>query len=150
MEDSLSVQHNATGTTTSVLVVEDDAGLCFALEQGLLAEGFDVQVATDATEGLELAAAFEPDVILLDWMLPEGLGGPRTCEQMRRAAPAARVVMLTGLDDVRDQRAALQAGAAAYLRKGLPLAEIASTVRRVLPSGRFDRRRERRSPDPMG
>lgn len=131
--------------TASVLVVEDDAGLCFALEQGLLAEGFNVQVATDATEGVELAAALEPDVILLDWMLPEGLGGPRVCEQMREAAPTSRVVMLTGLDDIRDQRAALRAGAAAFLRKGVDLAEIASTVRRVLPTGRFQRQAEPQS-----
>jgi DNA-binding response OmpR family regulator len=142
------VHPHGAGETATILVVEDDAGLCFALEQGLLAEGFDVQVATDATEGLELAAALEPDVVLLDWMLPEGLGGPRTCEQMREAAPASRVIMLTGLDDLRDQRAALEAGAVAFLRKGLPLSEIASTVRRVLPTGRFERAPERQAPDP--
>ena len=129
-----------TGTAiASVLVIEDDAGLCFALEQGLLHEGFDVTVATDAQEGLELAAETTPDLVLLDWMLPGGPGGPKTCERLRELAPDARVVMLTGLDDVRDQRAALEAGAAAFLRKGVGLEEIADTLRRVLPTGRFAR-----------
>ena len=139
------MRHDGSADTPSVLVIEDDTRLCFALEQGLLAEGFAVHVATDATEGLELASVLEPDVILLDWMLPEGLGGPKTCERLRTAAPRARVVMLTGLDDVRDQRAALQAGAAAFLRKGVTLAEIATTVRRVLPTGRFERGTRTRS-----
>jgi DNA-binding response OmpR family regulator len=131
--------HPQTKTIASVLVIEDDAGLCFALEQGLLHEGFDVSVATDATEGLELAAETAPDVVLLDWMLPGGPGGPETCTRLQQVAPDARVVMLTGLDDVRDQRAALEAGAAAFLRKGVPLDEIAGTLRRVLPTGRFAR-----------
>ena len=129
-----------TGTAiASVLVIEDDTGLCFALEQGLLHEGFDVVVATDATEGLELAAETQPDLVLLDWMLPGGQGGPATCARLNELAPDARVVMLTGLDDVRDQRAALEAGAAAFLRKGVALEEIAHTLRRVLPTGRFAR-----------
>ena len=128
-----------TTAIASVLVIEDDASLCFALEQGLLHEGFDVTVATDAHEGLELAQEVEPDLVLLDWMLPGGLGGPKTCEQLRELAPKARVVMLTGLDDVRDRRAALEAGAAAFLRKGVPLSEIADTLRRSLPTGRFAR-----------
>ena len=125
--------------TVSVLVVEDDAGLCFALEQGLLHEGFDVMVATDAEEGIELAAEIEPDCVLLDWMLPHGHGGPATCRALQAAAPRARVVMLTGLDDLRDQRAALEAGAAAFLRKGVSITEIAQTLRRVLPTRRFSR-----------
>lgn len=128
-----------TTTVASVLVIEDDAGLCFALEQGLLHEGFDVTVATDGQEGLELAQEIEPDLVLLDWMLPGGVGGPRTCRDLHELCPKARVVMLTGLDDVRDQRAALDAGAAAFLRKGVALEEIAATLRRVLPSGRFAR-----------
>src|SRR5690242_2315866 len=128
-----------TTAIASVLVIEDDTGLCFALEQGLLHEGFDVTVATDATEGLELAAETQPDLVLLDWMLPGGQGGPKTCERLNDVAPQARVVMLTGLDDLRDQRAALEAGAAAFLRKGVALEEIADTLRRVLPTGRFAR-----------
>jgi len=129
----------ARTTIVSVLVIEDDTSLCFALEQGLLHEGFDVMVATDAAEGLELAREIEPDVILLDWMLPGGHGGPETCRHLCEVAPNARVVMLTGLGDVRDQRAALEAGAAAFLRKGVALGEIAQTLRRVLPTGRFRR-----------
>jgi DNA-binding response OmpR family regulator len=135
----VSPDHTHIRTIASVLVIEDDASLCLALEQGLLHEGFDVTVATDAVEGLELAAETAPDLVLLDWMLPGGHGGPATCAQLQLVAPGARVVMLTGLDDVRDQRAALEAGAAAFLRKGVPLDEIATTLRRLLPTGRFAR-----------
>ena len=126
-------------TTATVLVVEDDASLCFALEQGLLSEGFDVLCAADATEAVELAGATEPDLVLLDWMLPDGQGGPHTCRALLSAAPGARVVMLSGLDDVRDQRAALEAGAVTFLRKGVAIEEIAATLRRALPSARFTR-----------
>jgi two-component system nitrogen regulation response regulator GlnG len=80
-----------SAATTTVLVVEDDATLCYALEQGLLPEGFDVVVATDATEGFELAAEIDPGLVLLDWVLPEGLGGPPTCQRMCAAEAALAV-----------------------------------------------------------
>ena len=130
--------HEAIRTAT-VLVVEDDQTLCFSLEQGLLNEGFDVLCAADAVEAVELAGATEPDLVLLDWMLPGGRGGPHTCRALLEAVPGVRVVMLSGLDDVRDQRAALEAGAVTFLRKGVDIEEIAATLRRALPTGRFSR-----------
>jgi DNA-binding response OmpR family regulator len=120
-------------------VVEDDETLRLALEAGLDSEGFAVVSAGDTAGALELAAAEEPDLVLLDWILPDGQGGPATCRRIREVAPNTRVVMFTGLTDVRDQRAALEAGAIAFLRKGMPLEQIVSSLRRAAPTGRFER-----------
>jgi two-component system, OmpR family, KDP operon response regulator KdpE len=119
----------------TVLVVEDDAGLRLALEHGLAAEGFDVAVASDAGTGCERAAAVRPDVVLLDWGLAEGDGGPAACERLREAHPHGHVVMLTGRSDAESERAALQAGARAFLVKGIGLGDLANELRRLLAAG---------------
>jgi two-component system, OmpR family, response regulator MprA len=113
-------------------VVEDDDNLRFALREGLAAAGFTVRTAADADEAYREAAAVPPDVVLLDWILPGGHSGIAVCRGLQSAHPGTRIVMLTGLSDVRDQRIALEAGASAFLRKGLPLDELAAELRRVL------------------
>ena len=122
-----------------ILIVEDEESLTLLLRYNLEAAGYAVESVARGDEAELRLREQVPDLVLLDWMLPGGPGGPRTCERLRTLAPRTRVVMLTGLDDVRDQRAALEAGAVAFLRKGVALEEIAGTLRRVLPSGRFAR-----------
>jgi two-component system, OmpR family, phosphate regulon response regulator PhoB len=113
----------------TVLVVEDDAGLRLALEHGLAAEGFEVAVASDTASACERAAGARPDVVLLDWGLPDG-DGRSACHRVREAHPAARIVMLTGRADGGD--AAREAGAEAFLVKGIALDALAGELRRVL------------------
>jgi len=113
----------------TVLVVEDDSGLRLALEHGLAAEGFAVEVAPDARTGYERAAATRPDLVVLDWGLPDG-DGRSACERLREVHPGVRVVMLTGRSD--GERAAQEAGAAAYCVKGIGLGALAEELRRVL------------------
>ena len=112
-----------------MLVVEDDAGLRLALEHGLAAEGFDVAVASDTASACEQAAGGRPDVVLLDWGLPDG-DGRAACHRVREAHPDARIVMLTGRADGGD--AARDAGAEAFLVKGIALEDLAGELRRVL------------------
>ena len=118
----------------TVLVVEDDAGLRLALEHGLAAEGFEVAVAGDAGTGCERAAEVRPDLVLLDWGLADGDDGPTACRRLRDAHPGGHVVMLTGRSDEESERAALSAGARAFLTKGIGLGELADELRRLLAS----------------
>ena len=116
----------------SVLVVEDDAGLRLALEAGLSSEGFAVECAPDAGTAERLVADSRPDVVLLDWTLPDGDGGASTCERLCSAHPDAAVVMLTGRSDAEAERAAREAGAEAFLTKGIALGALAEELRRLL------------------
>jgi CheY-like chemotaxis protein len=118
-------------TEPSVLVVDDDATLCFALEHGLTSEGFRVRVARTATEAYREVGETCFDVILLDWILPGGDSGYRACRRLRHLHPSGEIVVLTGLGDVRDQRAALDAGAIAFLRKGISLEALAERLRDI-------------------
>ena len=114
----------------TVLVVEDDDGLRMALEHGLRAEGFAVETVASATAAYERCSALDPDVVLLDWWLGAGDQGAAACRRLVEAS-RARVVMHTGMSDARDRAAAFQAGAVAYLSKGMPLEELAERLRRL-------------------
>ena len=113
----------------SVLVVEDDPGLRLALEAGLAAEGFTVEAVGDAGSACDRTA---PDVVLLDWGLSDGDSGTSACRRVCDAHPKARVVRLTGRSDERSQRAALEAGAHAFLVKGIDLGDLADQLRGLL------------------
>ena len=115
-----------------VLVVDDDPGLRFALTEGLRGEGFEVEAVASAPAAHEVLADLEPDVVLLDWHLGEGPQGAAACRELRQADPHTAIVMYTGLGDVRDRRAAFDAGASDFLRKGMPLSELAHRLRLVL------------------
>jgi DNA-binding response OmpR family regulator len=115
-----------------VLVVDDDEGMRLALEAGLTAHGFVVDAAADGPTACRLAGELRPDLVLLDWLMPGGEGGADTCRRLREAHPAAPVVMLTGLADDADRAAALDAGASAYLIKGIQLETLVERLRGLL------------------
>lgn len=115
----------------SVLVVEDDASFRLALGHGLAAEGFAVQAVPSAPEAYRAVEEERFDVILLDWILPGGDGGAVACRALRDRHPEGDVVILTGLSDLRDQRAARDAGASAFLQKGMPLEALCERLRAV-------------------
>ena len=111
-----------------VLVVEDNSGLRLALQHGLAHEGLDVVSVSDAEAAYDCIGDVRPEVTLLDWRLPGGDAGPAACRRLRELHPEGEVVMFTGLDDPRDQRAAFQAGAAAFLHKGVALEHVVSVL----------------------
>jgi len=120
-------------TETSILLADDHAVLRSGLRLLLDAQA-DMKVigeANNGSEALALAARLQPDLILLDLTMP-GLSGMEALPALRKAAPAARVLILTMHDDVGYLRQALQRGASGYVLKKAADSELISAVRAVM------------------
>jgi DNA-binding response OmpR family regulator len=123
----------------TVLVVDDDPAARRLVSIWLEERGFTVHDAEDGETGLREAARLNPDVVLLDWRLPDE-SGPSVCRRLADAVPRPAIVMLTGLDDPRDRDAARQAGADDFLVKGLDPDTLADRLRRLIGApARFSR-----------
>src|SRR5436309_15022297 len=92
-----------------VLIVDDDPAARRLVSIWLEERGFAVHDAQDGETGLREAARLNPDVVLLDWRLPDE-SGPSVCRRLSHAVPRPAIVLLTGLDDPRDRDAARMAG----------------------------------------
>jgi CheY-like chemotaxis protein len=119
------------GGPLSVLVVDDDAAFRLAVGHGLAAEGFEVQTVCSATDAYRAVEQERFDLIVLDWVMPGGDGGAVACRRLCEMHPSGDVVILTGLTDLRDQRAARDAGASAFLQKGTPIDILGDRLRAV-------------------
>jgi DNA-binding NarL/FixJ family response regulator len=113
-----------------VLIVDDHAVVREGLRGFLdLQDGIAVAgEAADGVEAIERAKALSPDVVLMDLVMPN-LDGVKAMRGLRRAAPAARVVVLTSFLDDERLLPAIQAGAAGYLLKNVEPSELARAIR---------------------
>jgi two-component system response regulator MprA len=116
------------GLRDRVLVVDDDPPLRRMLERTLVAEGFEVTVATDGGAALLATERSAPDVIVLDVAMPV-LDGLAVCRRLRGKGLATPILMLTARDAVPDRVAGLEAGADDYLVKPFAVAELIARVR---------------------
>jgi len=112
------------------LVVDDEASILDFIKLGLGYEGFEVKTARDGTTGLQLARDFNPDVIVLDVMLP-GLNGMEVCQRIRAQSDAG-IVMLTARDELQDRIQGLDKGADDYVVKPFRFEELIARIRAVL------------------
>ncbi len=115
---------------TSVLVVEDEESFVQALAVALKREGFLVHVARDGLEALSLFESLEPDLVLLDLMLPR-LSGMDVCREIR-ARSRTPVIMVTAKDAEIDTVVGLELGADDYITKPYRLRELVARMRAVL------------------
>ena len=115
---------------TKVLLAEDDESFIDALVIGLAREGFDVAVARDGNEALRLFAADEPDLVLLDLMLPR-LSGIDVCRSIR-ARSSVPIIMVTAKGTEIDTVVGLEVGADDYVSKPYRLRELVARMRAVL------------------
>lgn len=120
----------------TVLVVDDEPGICRALTGYLGSEGHRMIAASSAEEALEVAAAQSPDVAFVDLRLP-GMDGMALLRQMRSLRPEVQVVLITAYGGVDAAIAASQAGACAYLPKPFDLEEASRLVRRAMSRSRI-------------
>jgi DNA-binding response OmpR family regulator len=112
-----------------VLVVEDDAGVRGLLQTVLEDEGLEIVLAADGEEGLQLARAVDPAVVLIDVMMP-GLGGPEVIRRLRRpdgSLPFAVLVLTGAVESV--QRLRDELGVDAILEKPFDITKLAERVK---------------------
>ncbi|MBV9831447.1 MAG: response regulator transcription factor [Marmoricola sp.] len=121
-----------------VLVVEDESRLAAALEEGLEAEGFAVDLAREGEEGLWLAREHEYDVILLDLMLPRR-NGFDVCRSLRDESNWTPIIMLTANDAEWDQVEALDTGADDYVMKPFSFDVVLARIRALVRRGVAER-----------
>jgi len=113
-----------------VLVVEDDERIRASLRLALADEGYAVAGVADAQAALSHLAGDDPDLILLDVLLP-GMDGLDLCRTIRRTS-AVPIIMLTARDDSHDVVAGLEAGADDYVTKPYNVKELAARIRSLL------------------
>jgi DNA-binding response OmpR family regulator len=118
---------------TRVLVIDDEAPIRLLCRVNLEAEGIDVLEAADGARGLELAREEQPDVILLDVMMP-GLDGWRVAEELLEDARTSEIpiVFLTARAELRDRAHGLDIGGVDYVTKPFDPLELAPLVRDLL------------------
>ncbi|HEX8743263.1 MAG TPA: response regulator transcription factor [Thermoleophilaceae bacterium] len=114
----------------TILLVEDERSIIEPLAAALEREGFRTELAGTAAEAIEKAAEVDPDLVLLDLMLPDGSGYDVTRELRSRSS--VPIVMLTARGDEADRIVGLELGADDYVVKPFSAREVAARVRAVL------------------
>lgn len=114
----------------SVLIVDDEPQIRDFLQMGFAYEGFQIFLATNGPDAMQMATAQQPDVIILDLMLP-GYDGLEVTRQIRRSRDMP-IIMLTAKDEVDDRVTGLDMGADDYLTKPFAFRELMARTRAVL------------------
>jgi DNA-binding response OmpR family regulator len=116
---------------TRILIVEDNDDLAFGLRTTLEFEGYDVEVAGDGAAGLAAATSVQPDLVLLDLMLP-GVDGYSVLRQLRHGGDAVPVLLLTARAEEADVVLGFDLGADDYVTKPFSTVELLARVRALL------------------
>ena len=117
-----------------ILVVEDNKDLAFGLRSNLAMEGYDVRVADTGPEGLRQAKVFEPNLVVLDLMLPK-MDGFDVLEAMRDTGLTMPVLILSARGEEIDKVRGLRLGADDYVTKPFGLMELIARVEAILRRG---------------
>ena len=119
-----------------VLIVEDQADIRKLIRMTLEFEPYESFESANGVEGLQMADALVPDLMLLDVMMPGEFDGLQVCARVR-ANPAlkeTRVVLLTARGQIKDRDAGQQAGADEYLIKPFSPLQLIETIERLMPA----------------
>jgi len=119
-----------TVTQDRILIVEDEPTVAEVVDRYLRRDGYDVSVAHDGIQAMEAYDRVQPDLVVLDVMLP-GLDGMEVCRQIRSRATTP-IIMLTARGDEVDKLVGLQIGADDYVTKPFSPRELAARVKAVL------------------
>ena len=114
----------------TILLVEDEPSIAEPLAEAIAREGFETKVAGTVAESLALAAQIEPDLVLLDVMLPDGSGFD-VCRELRQRSQVP-IIMLTARGEEADRVVGLELGADDYVVKPFSAREVISRIRAVL------------------
>src|SRR5215207_8293321 len=116
--------------TVRTLIVEDERNLVSLIRGYLEREGFEIHEALDGLAALEVARSVNPDVVVLDWMLPK-LDGMTVLRELRRFSDAYVIVLTARVEEV-DRIVGLSAGADDYLKKPFSPGELVARIRAML------------------
>ena len=126
-------QGHSVGEKSKILVVDDTPHNVKLLADLLTAKGYDVRTAASGAEALALLPGFDPDIVLLDVMMP-GMSGYEVCQKIR-SDPETRllpVVLVTALDAAEERVKGIEAGADDFLSKPFNTSELLARVRSLL------------------
>ncbi len=127
-----------TEGTTKILVVEDDATIARLVELELEHAGFTVMKVGDGVAAIAAVQEYDPDLILLDLMLP-GMDGLEVTRSLRFQGSTVPILMLTARSETQDVVTGFDAGADDYLRKPFEIPELLSRVRALLKRVEHDK-----------
>ncbi|KQO01180.1 response regulator transcription factor [Paenibacillus algorifonticola] len=116
---------------TQIIVVDDDEKITSLLRRSLIFEGYEVTTASNGLEGLKLLMTAEPQLLILDVMMPH-VDGWEVCRRVREGGSTVPILMLTAKDDITDRVKGLDTGADDYLVKPFALEELLARVRALL------------------
>ena len=117
-------------TDTKILIVDDDPNISDLLKRYFENEGYDVKLAADGSEGLNYFKMYEPDLVLLDIMLPKK-DGWQVCREIREIS-SKPVIMVTAKGEVFDKVLGLELGADDFVTKPFDMKELSARVKAVL------------------
>ena len=115
---------------TKILIIEDEKPIVDILTYGLSKDGFQVISGYTGAEGIKLAEEHSPDLILLDWMLPDS-NGPDVCRMLSEVS-SIPIIMLTAKANIEDKLYGLEVGADDYITKPFDLREVIARIKTVL------------------
>jgi DNA-binding response OmpR family regulator len=130
-----------------ILIVEDEHELAALIRRQVESEGHQAMVAHDGPTALRLAAQAQPDLVILDWMLP-GLDGLTVCRRLRERS-IVPILMLTARAEEADRVLGLEVGADDYLTKPFSLRELLARVRAILRRVELLRQADRAGEEPV-
>ena len=124
-----------------ILIVDDDENICELLNLYLKKDGFDTSIAYNGRQAVELAEKYNPDLILLDIMLPE-LDGWQVCREIRKKSEVP-IIMLTAKGETFDKILGLELGADDYVTKPFDTKEVVARIKAVLRRSNESEKAER-------
>ncbi len=112
----------------NILIIEDECGIYEFLKDGLEEEGYNITIAPDGIQGVAKFHQSNPDLVLLDWMLPE-MNGVDVCKEIRRHDKETPILFLTAKDTVKETVEGLRAGADDYIKKPFSFEELVERIK---------------------
>ncbi|HSL22958.1 MAG TPA: response regulator transcription factor [Vicinamibacterales bacterium] len=120
-----------TGRKTRILIIEDEPAMVAGLRDNFEYEGYEVLSAEDGVAGLERVFADDPDLVVLDVMMPR-MSGLEVCKQVKARRPSIPIIMLTARGQEIDKVVGLELGADDYVTKPFSIRELMARIKAVL------------------